>query len=348
MDNGGSLHLSGLFPTELSSWLVQHHQASYRGQQIFQWIHRQTVQDFSQMTNLPKSLQTKLREEFGTPLPLKLVTLRLSQDGTEKYLFALNDGATIESVLIPEEDRQTLCVSSQVGCAMNCSFCATGKSGFMRNLSAGEIVAQVLWVENRLKDQRLTLSNVVYMGMGEPLANYNAVIKSIRLLNDPQGLNFGARRITISTCGLVPQIRRLAQEGVQVNLAISLHAVTDQSRSAVMPINKSFPISELLDAANYFSTQTGRRVSFEYALIAGFNDGLEQANQLKNLLRTRLCHVNLIPVNPVGSEERPSSVRIKAFAQVLEQGGVQVSIRKERGTDIEAACGQLRQSMLEE
>ena len=348
MDNGGTLHLNGLFPNELGDWLEEQGQARYRGQQIFQWIHRHTTQDFSEMTNLPIALQNKLQEEFKAPLPLSLVTARVSKDGTEKYLFVLEDGATIETVLIPEAHRQTLCVSSQVGCAMNCSFCATGKSGYVRNLSAGEIVAQVFWVEHRLREEGLTLSNVVYMGMGEPLANYEAVVRSIRLLNDAQGLNLGARRITISTCGLVPQIRSLAKERIQVGLAISLHAVTDQSRSEVMPVNKRYPIAELLAAADDYAADTGRRVSFEYALIAGFNDDLHTAVKLKELLKNRLCHVNLIPINPVGTEQRPPEERIRDFARVLEDSGIQVSIRKERGTDIEAACGQLRQSMLEE
>lgn len=348
MDNRGTLHLSGLFPEELANWVEQQGQPKFRGKQIFQWIHGQTVQDFGEMTNLPKTLQTQLKNEFGKPLPLNLAITRVSQDGTEKYLFALADEATIETVLIPEGDRRTLCVSSQVGCAMNCSFCATGKSGYLRNLSAGEIAAQVLWVENRLRNEGLTLTNVVYMGMGEPLANYEAVLKSIRLLNDPNGLNFGARRITISTCGLVPQIRSLAQERIQVGLAISLHAVTDQGRSEVMPVNKRYPIAELLAAGDYYTSQTGRRVSYEYALIAGFNDDLHHANLLTELLQDRLCHVNLIPVNPVGDEKRPSPEGIRKFSQILERGGIQVSVRKERGTDIEAACGQLRQSVLGE
>ena len=231
---------------------------------------------------------------------------------------------------------------------MGCSFCATGRSGYVRNLSAGEIVAQVLWVENRLKKQRLGISNIVYMGMGEPLANYDAVLRSVRLLNHPKGLNLGARRLTISTCGLVPQIKALATENVQINLAVSLHAVTDAERSVIMPVNKRYPLSELLEACDDYTSQTGRRISYEYALIRGFNDNVEHAQKLRDLLRGRLCHVNLIPINPVGAEKRPSAKSIAEFAQVLEGGRIPVSVRKERGTDIEAACGQLRQIHLQE
>lgn len=348
MNNRGNIHLSGMEVQEIVSWLEQYNQPKFRGQQIFQWIHKHTVLDFQNMTNLPRPLQEWLLADFDKALPLELVTTRVSQDGTEKYLFSLDDGATIETVLIPEGERQTLCVSSQVGCAMNCSFCATGKAGYVRNLSAGEIVGQVLWVENLLKTRGSTLSNIVYMGMGEPLANYEAVLKSIRLLNHTEGLNLGARRITVSTCGLVPQIKNLAQEELQVGLAISLHAVTDQERSEIMPINRRYPIKELLEAGDYYAAQTGRRISYEYALIRDFNDDRHHAIQLKELLQGRLCHVNLIPINPVGLEKRPSEEAISAFSQVLERAGIHVSVRKERGTDIEAACGQLRQSLLKE
>lgn len=348
MKNGDTIHLAGLYLDELEAWLKEHQVATFRSKQIFHWIHHQAVLSFREMTNLPKDLITLLETEFQEVLPLQLVTTKVSQDGTEKYLFSLDDHSTIETVLIPEEQRQTICVSAQVGCAMNCSFCATGQGGYVRNLSAGEIVAQVLWVENRLKKRGLTISNVVYMGMGEPLANYNNVLKSMYLLNDPQGLNVGARRMTISTCGLAPQIRALAEEKLQFNLAISLHATNDSHRSEIMPVNKRFPLRELLAACDFYIQKTGRRVSFEYALIDGFNDALEDARQLRDLLQNRLCHVNVIPINPVGDEQRPASHRITEFAEILEAGNIPVSIRKERGTDIEAACGQLRQSNFQE
>ncbi len=342
------MELTGLFPEEIKSWLHGQRIAPFRADQIFSWIHRHAVQDFHQMTNLPKSLILKLEETLGTLAPLRLITSRISVDGTEKYLFVLRDQTTIESVLIPDAERKTICISTQVGCAMNCSFCATGKSGFSRNLSAAEIVAQVLWVENRLRSQGKGISNVVYMGMGEPLANYEAVLKSAYLLNHTEGLNLGARRLTISTCGLVPQIRALAEEDLQINLAISLHAVTDAERSKIMPVNKAFPLRELLEACDYYTDRTGRRISFEYALISGFNDTVEQGKKLRDLLKGRLCHVNLIPINPVGTELRPSQRSVAEFAHVLDAGRIPVSVRKERGTDIEAACGQLRQTHLQE
>lgn len=338
----------GLFPDEIKTWLKQEQIEAFRADQIFSWLHRHAVGDFTEMTNIPAAVLTRLTQSFRSPWPLELVESRKSTDNTEKYLFALGDGTSIETVLLPEQDRQTLCISTQVGCAMNCSFCATGRSGYVRNLSAGEIVAQVLWVEHRLKKRGQSLSNIVYMGMGEPLANYDSVLRSVRLLNHPKGLNLGARRLTISTCGLVPQIRALAAENIQVNLAISLHAVTDEDRSLVMPVNNRFPLGELLEACDYYTEKTGRRISYEYALIGGFNDTEQQAQRLRDLLKGRLCHVNLIPMNPVGLEQRPLAANIVKFSQVLERGGIPVSIRKERGTDIEAACGQLRQTMLQE
>ncbi|HBG09906.1 MAG: 23S rRNA (adenine(2503)-C(2))-methyltransferase RlmN [Limnochordia bacterium] len=339
-------HIAGLFPEEIGRQLADGEIPAYRTRQVFAWLHKHAAASFREMENLPRDLIARLEKAFHSVWPLELVTRRISTDGTEKYLFALRGGGAVETVLLPEEKRQTICISTQVGCAMNCSFCATGKGGFERNLSAGEIVAQVLFVQNRLKAEGKVLSNIVYMGMGEPLANYDAVLRSVRLINHPQGLDMGARRLTISTCGLAPQIRSLAEEGLQVNLAVSLHAADDHDRSAMMPINKVYPLEELLAACDYYTTQTNRRISYEYALISGINDGPEQARRLGELLRGRLCHVNLIPINPVGPEKRPSGQRIAQFARVLERAGIPVSIRKERGTDIEAACGQLRQRSL--
>ncbi|HHY15863.1 MAG TPA: 23S rRNA (adenine(2503)-C(2))-methyltransferase RlmN [Firmicutes bacterium] len=342
MDNKGNLDLTGLFCDELAQWLQSKGFAAYRAKQLFDWIHRRVCVRFQDMGNLPKDLIALLQAECESPLPLEERTRQKSRDGTEKYLFALKDGAAVETVLIPEDERRTVCISAQVGCAMGCSFCATGLSGFTRNLSAGEIVGQVLWVENRLRGEGSSITNVVYMGMGEPLANYRAVLKSLRLLNDPLGLNLGARRLTISTCGLVPEIKRLAQEELQVNLAISLHAAHNRQRTEIMPINKRYPLEELLAAARYYTERTGRRISFEYALIKDFNDGAADAHRLRDLLSGLLCHVNLIPVNPVVDARRPAAAEIKAFAEILAAGQIPVSIRKERGSDIDAACGQLR------
>ena len=341
------MHILGMFPEEIKSWL-ERRTAPFRAGQIFSWLHRHAVGSFAEMTNLPKDTIAELERAFGSPWPLKPVTVRTSADGTEKYLFALEDQATVETVLIPEEKRHTLCISTQVGCAMNCSFCATGQSGFVRNLSAAEITAQVLWVQNRLKARQQSISNLVYMGMGEPLANYEAVLRSVRLLNHEQGVNLGARRITISTCGLAPQIRELAEEDLQVNLAVSLHAVTDAERSQVMPVNRRFPLAELFAACHYYTERTGRRISYEYALISGFNDSAEQARSLGRLLKGRLCHVNLIPINPAAGQKRPAERRVMEFARILAAEHIPVSIRKERGSDMDAACGQLRQRQLQE
>lgn len=341
MENEGTRHLSGFYPEELARLLKTEGFAQFRAEQLFHWIQRQASLDFKTMSNLPKNLLAFLEEEFLTPLPLSLEAARISQDGTEKFLFSLTDEQQIEAVLIPEGRRRTVCVSTQAGCAMNCSFCATGRRGWARNLSAGEITAQVLWIENRLRGQGQKVSNVVYMGMGEPLANYGSVLKSIRLLNDARGLGIGARRITVSTCGLVPQIRALAQEDLQINLAISLHAVTDSKRLKIMPVNKRYPLTALLEAARFYTETAGRRISFEYALIEGFNDSFEDARGLRKLLRNQFCHLNLIPVNPVGGLLAPSAARLQAFLKILEEGGLAVSVRQERGADIEAACGQL-------
>lgn len=342
MDNRGNLHLNEYSLSELAHWLQDRGFAAYRSEQLFDWVHRKASLDFHLMSNLPQDLIALLEEEFEFPLPLTNSLVQKSKDGTEKYLFALKDGVAIETVLIPEEDRQTVCVSTQAGCAMACSFCATGLRGFIRNLSTGEIVAQALWVENRLNTDDKALTNVVYMGMGEPLANYQAVLKSVRLLNDPKGLNLGARRFTISTCGLVPEIKQLAQEELQINLAISLHAPTDEERSQIMPINKRYPIAELLAATRYYIDTTGRRISFEYALIEDFNDSVAHAKLLRDQVQGLLCHVNLIPVNPVVDAKRPGANKVEAFANVLAEAQIPVSIRKERGTDIDAACGQLK------
>ncbi|NLJ74694.1 MAG: 23S rRNA (adenine(2503)-C(2))-methyltransferase RlmN [Firmicutes bacterium] len=343
MENMGKIQIAGLFPDEIAAWLADYDTASYRADQIFHWIHHQQVNEFVEMSNIPNKVIELLETQCHQPLAVEEVVTRKSIDGTEKYLFRLEDHETIETVLIPDGNRNTVCVSSQVGCAMNCSFCATGQGGCVRNMTGAEIVSQVLWVQRRLKRENSSISNIVFMGMGEPFANYREVMKSIHLINHPDGLNLGMRRITISTCGLVPQIERFARENTQANLAVSLHAPIDSKRSQIMPINKKYPIEQLIDACSYYVEQTGRRISFEYALIDGFNDSTEDALQLRDLLSDLLCHVNLIPINPVNHLRRSKSQVIQTFAQVLEDAHISVTIRKERGTDIEAACGQLRQ-----
>lgn len=312
----------------------------FRGKQIFQWLHRHLVSDFAAMTNLPGQLIDYLQENF-TITQLVVLQQQVSKDGTVKYLFQLPDGQTIETVLIPEGERNTVCVSSQVGCAMGCTFCATGEQGFARNLNAAEIAGQIEFIAKQHQD----VTNIVYMGMGEPLLNYSEVIKSIEILNHPSGLNIGMRRFTISTCGIVPQICQLALEQSQVGLAVSLHAASDQKRQQIMPITKKYPLATLLDACRFYVEQTNRRITFEYTLIKGFNDSLADLDQLVQLLAGLTCHVNIIPVNPVNAEyQKPDLEGVKKFTDALNQQGISASIRKERGSDIQAACGQLRRA----
>ncbi len=324
---------------ELSEFMEQWGEPSYRGKQLVEWVYR-PVASIEEMTNLPVDLRYRLERET-VQHPCIVETIRHSVDGTKKYLISLRDGELVESVFIPETDRNTVCISSQVGCKMGCTFCATGTGGLTRNLTTGEIVDQVLQVA---LDVGSLPSNIVYMGMGEPLANYAALLRSIEIINATWGLNVGIRQITVSTCGLVPGIDRLAREGLGITLAISLHAADDDKRSRIMPINEYYGLEQLLQALHAYVRSTRRRITVEYALMAGFNDSEDDARQLVRLLRGLLCHVNLIPVNPIrgGEHRRPQVHQVEEFHSILRRGGLEVSIRKERGADIEAACGQLR------
>jgi len=324
---------------ELEELMRRWGEPSYRADQLAQWLYR-PVASLDEMSNLPVRLRDQLAEET-IHHPCSIQAIRHSRDGTRKYLLSLDDGELIESVFIPETDRSTICISSQVGCSMGCTFCATGAQGMVRNLTAGEIVDQVLQVA---LDMGHTPSNVVFMGMGEPLANYAALLKSIEIINAPWGLNIGIRQITVSTCGLVPVIRRLGKVGLGITLAVSLHAADDQKRTRIMPINANYGLESLMQALHDYVRDTNRRITIEYALMAGFNDSEIDAAQLVRLLGGLLCHVNLIPVNPIrgGRHKRPRLDEVERFQSLLRRGGLQVSIRKERGGDIEAACGQLR------
>ncbi|NLY29995.1 MAG: 23S rRNA (adenine(2503)-C(2))-methyltransferase RlmN [Firmicutes bacterium] len=328
--------LAGQGPEELKELMAEFGEPSYRAAQLIKWIYR-PVAAIGEMSNLPIGLRERLVQETVYH-PCSRVTVRRSQDGTRKYLLELQDGELIESVYIPEADRSTVCISSQVGCKMGCTFCATGSMGFVRHLTAGEIVDQVLQV---ILDVGSRPSNVVYMGMGEPLENYGPLLRSIEILNAAWGLNIGIRQITVSTCGLVPGIRRLGKEGLGLTLAVSLHAADDEKRSRIMPVARVYSLDELLDALHEYAARTKRRITIEYALMAGFNDSREDARQLTELLRGLLCHVNLIPVNPIpgGLHHKPRDNQIVRFENWLRRGGLEV---KERGADIEAACGQLR------
>ena len=333
---------------QLNELLTSWGEPSYRADQVWGWLYRSLATDFEEMTNLPKELRERLTEAtlLQTMKPLEE---KVSADGlTRKVLFALRDNQTIESVLMHYERRHTACISTQVGCPFGCVFCATGQSGFVRNLTPGEIVGQVLYFARQLRDQgrgtNRPITNVVFMGMGEPLANYEATWQAIETLTHDEGFNLGARRITISTVGLVPGIQRLAEEGTQIGLGISLHAPTDELRDKLVPINRRYPLNQLVAVCHHYVERTGRRVSFEYALIQGVNDSLEQARQLAHLLDGLLCHVNLIPLNPVPeSLYQPSPRdRILAFQAELNRSKVPNTLRVERGVDIQAGCGQLR------
>jgi 23S rRNA (adenine2503-C2)-methyltransferase len=329
----------------LAHTLEEWGEPTYRSRQIWEWLYRHLASDPAEMENLPLALRKRLSEEFEIG-GLETVTIELSEDGeTEKRLFRLADGETIETVLMRYRRRNTLCISSQVGCAMGCVFCATGQMGFRRNLRVGEILSQVLTYERELRRSGERVSNVVLMGMGEPLANYDAVLAAVRRMTDPQGLKLGGRRITISTIGLVPAIRRLAGEGLPLGLAISLHAATDAERRQLVPAAQRWPLAELVAAGKEYAEHTGRRVTYEWALIKGENDTAEQAHALGKLISGTLCHVNLIPLNPTPaySGERSEPGQLGAFQKVLNAYGIPNTVRLRRGIDIQAGCGQLKQ-----
>jgi len=334
---------------ELEELLASWGQPRYRADQVWRWLYVSLVSRVDEMRNLPAELQAWLGEQFAVSNVTPLRSQRSEDGGTEKVLLGLADRQTIETVLMSYDGRQTVCVSSQVGCQLGCSFCATGVGGWNRNLSAGEIVEQVLYYARLLKMSATTVSHVVYMGMGEPFLNEDAVLRSIALLNDPTALNLGARRITISTVGIVPGIQRLTQQDLPVGLAVSLHAPTDELRAVLMPINRRYPLGTLLRACREYADKTRRRVTFEYAMIDGVNDGLAEADALGRLLHALLCHVNLIPLNPVPELPYRSSPhdRILAFERRLRERGVNATLRLSRGTDIQAGCGQLRSTPME-
>ncbi|CAN5681047.1 23S rRNA (adenine(2503)-C(2))-methyltransferase RlmN [soil metagenome] len=335
--------------TELTDRLQRDGQPAYRARQIYQWAYQRRIESYDQMTTLPASL----RSQLATTVPFDALTIEQvyeADDGeTLKILYRTPDDQLVETVLMFYEDRVTVCVSCQVGCAVGCSFCATGIGGLQRNLTAGEMAAQVVDAARRSDARGRKLSNLVMMGMGEPFHNYAETLKFIRVINDQHGMGFGARRITISTSGIIPGINKLAEEPLQVNLAVSLHSSNDALRSTLVPINHRFPVQDLMRACDQYIAKTSRRISFEYALMKGINSDHETARELATLLRGRLCHVNIIPFNPVDMLpfERPAEADIERFAQILRDGGIPVSVRYSRGLEIAAACGQLRARHLE-
>lgn len=338
------LEWPGLLREELRGWLAAQGEPAYRGDQVFEWIHRHRVTSFERMTNLPKTLRERLAGA-GDLVLADTVALQVDpEDGTRKYLLRLRDGETVEAALMRYRHGHSLCISTQVGCRMGCRFCASTIGGKVRDLSAGEIVSQVLAVQRDLDAEGGRVSHVVVMGIGEPLENYDATVRSLRIVHDPRGLGISWRHMTVSTSGLAPAIRRLADEGMPVTLAVSLHAPNDYLRTRLMPVNAVHPLAELMAACRYYVERTGRRVSFEYIMIDGVNDDPDLARDLAILLDGMLCHVNLIPCNPVPERPyRPSPPeRIARFRRVLERAGLTVTVRRTLGRNIDAACGQLR------
>ncbi len=337
--------LTGLFPKEIAAGL---NLKPFQGEQVFRWIHQKHVFDFDAMTNLSKDVRKRLEEEYEAVGLMPEEVSESEATGTRKVLFRLRDGESVEAVLLRSRDRLTLCVSSQVGCAVKCTFCATGLSGFTRDLDAGEIVGQALHL---LRDVDLEgrTPNVVFMGMGEPLRNYDTMVRSVRLLMERSGLGIGARKITVSTAGEVPGIVKFAQEDWQVRLSISLHAANNAKRSALVPLNRKYPLERLMEAVHAYVALTGRQVTFEWTLLKGVNDSEDDARELVNLVKGLKASVNLIPYNPVRgiSFATPDKAVCEAFAGYLDAHGVTATLRIERGRDIDAACGQLRRRVSE-
>lgn len=325
---------------DLEKLMISMDEAGFRAKQIFSWLYK-GIDSFDEMINIPKKLRKKLSDVFDVRQikPIRVQTSKL--DGTRKYLFQLEDGNAIESVFMKYKYGNSICVSSQAGCRMGCRFCASTMDGLARNLSAGEIVSQILQAE---RDTGERISHVVVMGTGEPFDNYENVAKFIRIINSKEALNIGMRNITVSTCGIVPIIDAFGRDFPQVNLAISLHAATDEKRSELMPVNKAYPLDILIDACKKYVKDTSRRITFEYTLVSGQNDSISDAKTLANLLKGILCHVNLIPLNVVRERKYDSSNKetVYAFQRTLEERGIPVTIRRELGDDIDGACGQLR------
>jgi 23S rRNA (adenine2503-C2)-methyltransferase len=337
------LQLLDLTSIELERLFTGWGEPAYRVDQVERWLYKRHITDTAQMTSLPKSLRERLADECIIN-PLRVVTSIDSADShTRKTLFALADGREVEAVLMRYNRRQTLCISTQAGCAMACPFCATGQMGFFRNLTAGEIVAQVLYFARELDLLGKRVSNIVFMGMGEPLANYAATWQAIRRLNSPQGFNLGARQMTVSTVGLVPAIRRMSKEPEQIGLAVSLHAPTDDLRNIIVPVNRRYPLGMLIQAVRDYIVTTHRRVTFEYALMDKLNDGDFHAKQLSDLVQGLLCHINLIPLNPTPDSPWSGSPddRVYAFRDKVRAAGISTTVRARRGIDIAAGCGQL-------
>lgn len=329
---------------ELKAELLNIGEKSFRAEQIFKWLYIDKVKSFDEMTNLSLDLRKKLNDNYDI-CNFKIIKKLESKDGTKKYLFGLSDENAIESVLMEYHFGKTVCVSSQIGCKMGCKFCASTGIPFERNLTSGEIVEQIIAIE---QDTNSKISNVVFMGIGEPMDNYDNVLNAIKILNNPKGLNIGARHISVSTSGVVPRIYQFADENIQCTLSISLHSANNETRSSMMPVNNAYNIQELMKACKYYIDKTNKRISFEYALAKDNNDNLKDADELISLIKGMLCHVNLIPINKIenGKYTKSSLENIIKFRDYLNEHGIVATIRRELGSDIDAACGQLRRKNL--
>lgn len=339
--------IKSLYLPELEQEIRELGDKPFRAKQIYQWLHEKLVTDFDQMSNLSKGLRERLKEHFVLTA-LQPVDVKISRiDGTRKYLFRLADGNVIESVWMQYHHGNSVCISSQVGCRMGCRFCASTLDGLERNLTASEMLDQIYRIQ-ALTGERV--SNIVIMGSGEPMDNYDNVVRFVRMISDEHGLNISQRNITISTCGIVPGIRKLTQENLQVTLALSLHAPNDEVRRTLMPVANSFALKDVLEACREYFDKTGRRLTFEYSLVSGVNDNLQEAKALVDLLKGMHGHVNLIPVNPIKERDyvQSSQKAIQEFKNYLEKHGINATVRREMGRDINGACGQLRKSFLEE
>ncbi|MHC6179562.1 dual-specificity RNA methyltransferase RlmN [Clostridium sp. JNZ X4-2] len=331
---------------DLRDWMKSNGESQFRASQITNWLYKKSQWNFDCMTNVSKSLAKKLKRNFYIGVPELVKGYESKSKDTFKFLYRYRDGNVIETVVMKYKHGNSVCVSTQVGCRMGCKFCASTVDGMVRNLSSGEILAQVLRAQSEIGER---ISNVVLMGSGEPLDNYDNVLKFLKIISCEYSLNIGQRHITLSTCGIVPKIKQLADEGLQITLAISLHSPDDIKRKKIMPIANKYSIAEIIDACRYYIDKTGRRISFEYALVKGVNDTLECAEDLIQLLKGLLCHVNLIPVNEVRENEfkKSSLNNIKNFYDKLSENKIETTVRREMGSDIDAACGQLRRSYLE-
>ena len=330
---------------QLKTWMKENGEKEFRAKQVFSWIYNE-VWNFKDMTNISKSTLEKLENSFFIGIPKILETYSSKNSDTRKHLFILHDGNVVEGVVMQYNHGNSICISTQVGCNMGCKFCASTISGAVRSLSSGEMIGKIMAEQKQLRER---IYKVVLMGSGEPLDNYDNVVKFIRDVNSENGLNIGQRHITLSTCGIVPKIKSLADLDLQITLAISLHAPNDELRLKTMPIAKAYSIAELMDSCKYYIDKTGRRVTFEYALVKGINDSKKQAEELAKLIKGMLCHVNLIPINEIDENDLKKSnlEQVKLFKDTLIKHGIETTVRKEMGLDINAACGQLRKSYIE-